>query len=183
MPWVSDDPCRMLPGGCASSSNPQVIGALAVSKTLWELTVILFHISPTYCLSGTNHTSQISFPPQQKGTSNSEVRCDDFQPFDVGGIWRVVVDFYSRTGGRDSASNSFASGGRNHGAGGLVWWGGRLVAGGWLGDGWLGGWVFHRWRFFFLKHVGVCWEVAQSIRGSFVTFVWCGIIQWFVMSF
>ena len=43
--------------------------------------------------------------------------------------------------------------------------------------------VFHRWRFvlFFLKSRSMLGS-SSKYRGSFVTFLWCGMIQWFVMS-
>lgn len=43
--------------------------------------------------------------------------------------------------------------------------------------------VFHRWlSFFFLKSRSMLGS-SSKYRGSFVTFLWCGMIQWFVMSF
>ena len=64
---------------------------------------------------------------------------------------------------------------------GLVRWG-RWLRAGWLGDGWLGGGFSQVAFFFFLKSRSMLGS-SSKYRGDFVTFRWCGMIQWFVMSF
>lgn len=131
-----------------------------------------------YCLSGTNHTSQI-FPPQQKGTSNSEVRCDDFQPFDVGEFGGVGRDDWT-TPGREAEADPpppTASPPVAETTVQVGWFGGGEVGWGGMVRRWMvRGWFFTGGVFFFFWNLGVCWEVAQSIGEVLLFFFGVG---WF----
>ena len=100
------------------------------------------------------------------------MRCDDFQPLDVGGIWRVGLDDWTFIPGREAESPPAPTASPPVAVQTTVRWVGW---GGWLGDGWLGGWSFTGGVFFFWN-LGVCWEIAQSIGEVLLLFFGVG---WF----